>query len=142
MPLLQSGVSLITDRMPKKIEPRTHAIIDYALAAMFFTAGALFWRHHKRAAISSLLCGAAATANSLLTDYPGGVWKEYSFETHGKIDAGLAVLTATMPSAMFFSDDDESRFFLATSIAETAVTALTDFSSESKYGSRNIRRSA
>jgi hypothetical protein len=142
MPLLQSGVSLIADRMPKMIGPKTHAIIDYAMAATFFTAGALFWRRHKRAAISSLICGAAATVNSLMTDYPGGVWKQYSFDTHGKIDAGLAGITATMPSAMFFRDDNESRFFLATGIAETAVTALTDFSSGSEYGSRYIRRAA
>ena len=50
--------------------------------------------------------------------------------------------SATMPSAMFFRDDDESRFFLATGIAETAVTALTDFSSGSESSSRYIRRAA
>jgi hypothetical protein len=142
MPLLQSGVSMIADRMPKMIGPKTHAIIDYAMAATFFTAGAVFWRRHKRAAICSLLCGTAVTANSMLTDYPGGVWKKYSFDTHGKIDAGLAGLTATMPSSMFFKDDSEARFFLGTGIAETAVTALTDFSSGSEYGSRYIRRAA
>lgn len=133
---------MITDRLPKKIDPRTHAFIDYAMAAVFFTAGALFWRSHKRAAISSLLCGAATTGNALLTDYPGGVFKRISFETHGKIDAGLAGLTATMPSAMFFNEDSEASFFVATGIAETAVTTLTDFSSESEYGGRYIRRSA
>lgn len=133
---------MIVDRMPKVIGPKTHAIIDYAMAATFFTAGALFWRRHKRAAISSFLCGAAATANSLLTDYPGGVWKVMSFDTHGKIDAGLAGLTATMPSSMFFRDDGESRFFLASGIAETAVTALTDFSSGREFSTRNIRRAA
>lgn len=125
----------MADRMPKVVGPGTHAIIDYAMAATFFTAGALFWRRHKRAAISSLLCGAAATANSLLTDYPGGVWKVMQFETHGRIDAGLAGLTATMPGTMFFGDDAEARFFLVTGIAETAVTALTDFSSRSKHRS-------
>lgn len=124
---------MIADHIPKKIGPRTHAIIDYALAATFFTASALFWRRHKRAAISSLLCGAAATANSVLTDYPGGVWKIMHFEAHGRIDAGLAGLTATIPSSMLFRDDEESRFFLITGIAETAVTALTNFSAGSEY---------
>jgi hypothetical protein len=133
---------MITDRMPKMIGPKTHAIIDYAMAATFFTAGALFWRRHKRAALSSFICGAAVTANSLVTDYPGGVWKRISFDTHGKIDAGLAGITATMPSAMFFRDDAESRFFLATGVAETAVTALTDFSSGYGYSSRSVRRAA
>jgi hypothetical protein len=142
MPLLQSGVSMITDRMPKMIDPKTHAFIDYAMAATFFTAGALFWRRHKRAAMSSVLCGVAVTANSLLTDYPGGVWKHLDFDTHGKIDAGLAALTSTMPSAMFFRDDAESRFFLATGIAETAVTALTDFSGDGSGSRREWDRTA
>ncbi len=138
MPLLQSGVSLVADRMPKMIDPTTHAVIDYAMAATFFTAGAMFWRRHKRASICSLLCGAAVTVNSLLTDYPGGVWKVMDFDTHGKIDAGLAGLTAAMPSAMFFKEDSESRFFLATGIAETAATAMTDFS----RGRRRRQRAA
>ncbi|MGE5114768.1 MAG: hypothetical protein ACM3JB_28230 [Acidobacteriaceae bacterium] len=128
MPLAQSAVSMIVDRMPKMIAPKTHAVIDYAVAATFFTAGALFWRRHRRAALGSFLCGAAATANSLLTDYPGGVWPAMDFDTHGKIDAGLAAITSSIPSAMFFRKDRQASFFLATAIAETAVTALTDFS--------------
>lgn len=128
MPLLQSGVSMLVDRMPKMISPKTHAVLDYAIAATFLTAGALFWRQHRRAALGSFLCGAAVTANSLLTDYPGGVWKTLDFDTHGKIDAGLAGICSTMPSAMFFRKDRESSFFLAAGIAETALTALTDFS--------------
>ncbi len=128
MPLLQSGVSAVVDRMPKMIAPKTHAILDYAIAATFFAAGALFWRRHHRAALGSFLCGAAVTANSLLTNYPGGVWKALDFDTHGKIDAGLAGICSTVPSAMFFRKDSESSFFLAAGIAETALTALTDFS--------------
>ncbi len=130
MPLVQKGVSMVVDRMPKVIGPRTHALIDYAVAGTFFTMGALFWRRNKRASICSFVCGAAATANSLLTNYPGGVWKIMDFETHGGIDAGLAGITAAMPDAMFFSGTPESRFFRVQGIAETAVTALTDFKSE------------
>lgn len=128
MPLLQKGVSMVVDRMPKVIDPKTHAIIDYVIAGTFIAMGALFWRRNKRAALSSFICGGAAMANVCLTDYPGGRWKLLDFDTHGKIDAGLAGLTTTMPSAMFFRDEPESRFFLMQGIAETAVTALTDFS--------------
>jgi hypothetical protein len=131
MPMLQSGVSVLVDRMPKVITPKTHAVIDYAMAATFFAASALFWRRHKRASMCSFACGAATTANALLTNYPGGAWKVLDFDTHGKIDAGLAGLIATMPRAMFFRDDQEAGFFLMAGIAETAATALTDFSQTS-----------
>lgn len=139
MPLMQKGVSMVTDRMPKIIGPRTHAIIDYAVAATFFTMGALFWKRNKRAALASMICGAATTANSLVTDYPGGAWKKMSFENHGRVDAGLAGITATMPNLMFFNGEPEARFFQVQGIAETAVTALTDFSADRRtdYYRRN-----
>ena len=127
MPLMQKGVAMLSNRMPKVIGPKTHAIIDYAVAATFFSVAALFWSRNKRAAVSSLVCGMATTANSLLTDYPGGVYKVMSFPTHGKIDMGLAGLTASMPNLMGFEDDRESRFFQLQAIAETGVTAMTDF---------------
>ncbi len=127
MPLVQKGVALAAGRMPQVLKPRGHAVVDYVMAGMFFTATALYWRRNKRAAISSLICGGISTANSLLTDFPGGVWKVISFQTHGKLDAGLAALSATMPQFMSFEEDDEARFFTVLSLAETAVTAMTDF---------------
>ena len=114
-------------RMPDIIKPQTHAVIDYLVAGTFFITAALYWRRNKRAAISSLACGGITTANSLLTDYPGGIWKAMSFRTHGKLDAGLAALTATMPRVMGFDDESESKFFTLQSVLETAVTAMTDF---------------
>ncbi len=65
--------------------------------------------------------------NSMLTDYPGGVWRTMSYRTHGKIDAGLVGATGSMPSLMGFADDDEARFFKIQAIAEATVTAMTDF---------------
>lgn len=127
MPLLQKGVEMAAGRMPKVIKPQAHAVIDYLVAGSFFLVGALYWRRNKKAAISSFICGGAVTANSMLTDYPGGVAGVISFKTHGKLDAGLAGLTAMMPQLMGFKDDPESKFFTTQSMAETAVTAMTDF---------------
>ncbi len=127
MPLMQKGVAMLSSRMPKVISPKTHAIIDYAVAATFFTVSLLFWRRNRRAAVGSLVCGLATTANSILTDYPGGVFKVMSYRNHGRIDMGIAGLTATMPDMMGFDDSNQARFFEMQAIAETAVTAMTDF---------------
>jgi Na+/proline symporter len=144
MPLLQSGVSFIADRMPEVIEPGTHAVLDYAMAATFITAGALFWRRHRRAAIGSFICGATVAATSILTDYRGGLSDKVSYDTHGKIDAGVAGLASAIPSAMFFRKDPQAKFFLAAGIAATVVTALTNFSSSKRHSveSWRERRSA
>ncbi len=127
MTLVQTGMNMMSKRLPKVIGPKTHAIIDYAVAGTFLAMGAFFWRRNKRAAISSFICAGATAVNSALTDYPGGVWKVMSYETHGKIDAGLVGATGTMPSLMGFSDESESRFFQIQAMAEAAVTAMTDF---------------
>ena len=134
MPLLAQLTRWSTNKMPKVINPTAHAIIDYATAATFFAMAAFFWRRNKRAAISSLVCGSAETITSLLTDYPGGVAREISFETHGKIDFGLAGLVANMPAMMRFSDEPESRFFTLQGMTLAAVTGLTDFTGTGKGG--------
>ncbi len=104
MPLLQKGVAMAAGRMPKVIKPQAHAVIDYLVAGTFFVTAALFWRRSRRAAISSLICGGITAANTALTDYPGGIWKVMSFQTHGKLDTAVAALTATMPRLMGFSE--------------------------------------
>ena len=141
--LMQKGLAAMSGRMPKVINPRTHAVIDYVVAGTFFAVGALYWGRNKRAAISSFICGAAATINSVLTDYPGGVWRVMSYQNHGRIDAGLAGITATMPNLMQFADEREARFFQMQALAETAVTAMTDFEAyESLPSSRDWRGAA
>src|SRR5882762_402144 len=115
MPILNQAAKFATNKMHKVIGPKTHAIIDYAVAASFFGMAAFFWRGNKRAAVSALVCGAAGTINSLCTDYPGGIVDEISFETHGTIDFGLSGLAASLPGMLRFSDEPEAWFFRAQS---------------------------
>jgi hypothetical protein len=127
MPLLESGVRFAAGRMPKVIKPRTHAVLDYAVAGIFLAMGARLWKRNRRAAVGSLLCGGAAALNALVTDYPGGVTPIIDYRTHGQIDASLAAMTAATPKFLGFSEDDEARFFGVQALAETVVTSLTDY---------------
>jgi hypothetical protein len=139
MALLNSAVSLATKKLPKAITPKGHAVIDYLTVGAFLVTGALYWRRHKRTALSAFICGGAELALSLITDYPGGVKKVISFPTHCKVDLGLAAMTATMPEFMGFKDDREKRFFLAQSAGITLATNLTDVSRSREFEDRNLR---
>jgi hypothetical protein len=142
MPIIQKGVKAVTERMPKVISPKAHAIIDYATAGTFFVAGALLWRKSKRAAIGSMLCGAMEAGTAMITDYPGGVTDLISFQTHGRIDAGFAGFVATLPNVFLFGSEPEALFFRAKGVALAAVTGLTDFSEDRSRGRSRSRRAA
>ena len=125
----------MTKHLPKVISPKAHAVLDYITAGTFIAGGILLLtrRRDKRAGISALLAGAAEITTSLLTDYPGGVTNLISFPTHGKIDMGLAAMTATLPEFMDFSDSQDVGFFRAQSAILTANTGLTDFGRGRSY---------
>jgi hypothetical protein len=127
MALMQAGLQMAAGKLPKVIRPWSHAIIDYAVAGGFLLTGALWWKRNRRAALGCFLCGGATAANSLLTDYPGGVVREISYKNHGRIDAGIAGLTAAVPNFMDFKDEPEAKFFASCALGEIAITGLTDF---------------
>lgn len=144
MPVLHSSVKLLTKHMPKVISPKTHAVLDYVTAGTFLAGGILLLtrRRDKRAGISALVCGVAETITSLLTDYPGGVTDLISFPTHGKIDMGLAAMTATLPEFMEFSDSQDMGFFRAQALLVTANAGLTDFGRGRNYDQAREREAA
>ncbi|MGC2108321.1 MAG: hypothetical protein WA655_02320 [Candidatus Korobacteraceae bacterium] len=116
--------------MPKAIQPTTHALIDCAIAGSFLLMAARFWRRNRRAAAGALLCGGVMAANVVLTDYPGGALDVLSYRTHGRVDGGLAGLTAAVPRLMGFSEEPEARAFTTMALAATLATSMTEFSTD------------
>jgi len=133
MPLWQKGARIAARRLPKVIDPTTHALLDYVIAGSFLVRGALIWRRQRRAAVASLICGGSALANAMLTDYPGGITPRMSYRTHGRNDSAIAGFTASAPSLLSFSRHRNTRlFFNVAALLETAIIGLTDFEQESE----------
>jgi len=120
--------------MPKVISPGTHAVLDYVTAGGFLVGAALFWGKNRRAAIASLACGIAELGTTMTTDFPGGVTPTMSFQTHGKIEGGLAATCSVLPTLLMFGDDPRAHFFRAMALNITTVAALTDW--EAPTGTR------
>jgi len=143
MAILETGVRTVTRRMPKVISPRVHGFIDYAVAGGFFLGALLFWKNHKRAAVASLCCGAAELGTLLMTDFPAGITDTISFQTHGKIEAGLAATTGMLPTILMFRSDPQAWFFRSQAIGMTGVAGMTDWSRQTSLeGDRPRRRAA
>lgn len=119
--------SVAIDRMPKKISPGTHALIDYGLAAATAVFALLCWKRNKAAAAAAMMAAMAEVTNIAITDIPGGVCKEISFPLHGRIDMGLTAMLTAMPKFMGFGDEPERLFFYSSALATGIVTSMTDY---------------
>jgi hypothetical protein len=127
MPLWEKGAKFAARKMPKVISPTTHAVLDYIVASSFLLKSYLLWNRHRRAASGSLICGGAALANALVTDYPGGAFPLISYRTHGRNDSAIAGLAAAAPRLLGFAEEKEERFFNVEALTGIIIMGLTDF---------------
>jgi len=113
--------------VPKVIGPGRHAVLDYNVAATYLALGARLARRHRAASTLAFLNGSLVLGMSLLTDYPGGLWRRISFPMHGALDLGQAALAGFGPMLMGFARDPEARVFYGQALSELGVVAATDW---------------
>jgi hypothetical protein len=66
-------------------------------------------------------------ALSLLTDYPGGVFRTLSFRTHRTADIAQAALAGFGPLLFGFGNEQEAKYFYGQAASEVGVIAATDW---------------
>jgi len=109
------------------ISPAAHAVLDYVVAATFFSVGAWLIRRHRAAASLAFANGAMVAGMSLLTDYPGGVLRVLPLRGHRAGDVIQAAFAGLGPALLGFAGADEARFFYAQAASEVGVIAATDW---------------
>lgn len=120
----------LTDAAPdvtKAISPAQHAVLDYGVAAAYFTYGASMRARHRGAARLAFVSGAMVLGMSLLTDYPGGVFRRISFRGHRTGDIIQAALAGLGPLVFGFGGDREANYFYGQALSEAGVIAATDW---------------
>jgi hypothetical protein len=113
--------------LPPMISPGQHAVLDYSVAATFF---ALAMHHRNRNSAAAGLAfanGAMVLVMSMLTDYPGGIWRRISFKTHRALDMVQAALSGLGPILFGFRDAPEAKAFYAQASSEVGVITMTDW---------------
>jgi hypothetical protein len=128
---------LIDDAFPGVISAKTHGIIDYIHAGTNFLAAAVFRRTNKRASAAAFALGLDVLANALMTDYPLGVFRVYSFKMHGALDYGLVASCGVIPQLLHIENDREAIYFNLQGAGEAIIAALSDYTDDS--GSRRSR---
>lgn len=113
---------------PRVISARTHAFIDYIHVGANLIAAVAFRKRNKRASTAALALGMAVLGNSLMTDYPLGVFRLYSFKVHGILDYGVAAMSTVMPSLLGFAELPEAAYFRAQGAGEAVIAVVSDYS--------------
>lgn len=109
------------------ISPTQHAVLDYSVASFFLSLGMRYRGENDRASTLAFINGAMVLGMSLLTDYPGGVWRVLSFKTHRALDVVQAALTGFGPLVLGFGGAPEARTFYGQAASEIGVVAMTDW---------------
>ena len=119
----------LTDSYPttKAISPAQHAVLDYGVAATFFALGFSMLSRHRPAATLAFVNGAMVLGMSMLTDYPGGVFRTLSFRAHRTGDIVQAALAGLGPMLFGFANDPEAKYFYGQAASEVGVIAATDW---------------
>ena len=120
---------LPTDRngIQTTISPAQHAVLDYGVASTFLALGFTLLPRHRPAAALAFVNGAMVLGMSLLTDYPGGVYRKLSFRGHRTGDIVQAALAGLGPVVLGFGTDPEAKYFYGQAISEAGVIAATDW---------------
>jgi hypothetical protein len=113
--------------LTRTISPAQHAVLDYSVAATFLTFGFSVRSRHRAAATLAFVNGAMVLGMSLLTDYPGGVFRMLSFRAHRTGDIAQAALAGLGPVLFGFGNDPEAKYFYGQAVSEVGVIAATDW---------------
>lgn len=110
-----------------------HAVLDYAIAGAFLGIGASLMTRHRQAAGLAFLNGAIVLGVSMLTDYPGGVYRKLSFQGHRGGDILQAAIAGLGPILLGFPRDREAQFFYCQALSELGMIAATDWGETSAF---------
>lgn len=117
---------------PRLISSKTHSIIDYIHAATNFAFAALFYkRGDSRAGHAATALGASVLVNALMTDYEYGVFRVWSFKTHGVLDYGVAAASSAFPKLLDIDSAIDSAYFYAQGGGETLIAGVSDYDDNS-----------
>jgi hypothetical protein len=129
----------VDDAFPRLISSRTHAVIDYIHAGTNFLVAAIFRKSNRTASNAAFLLGASVLGNALMTDYELGVFRLWSFKTHGILDYGVAATSAAIPALLDIKDTPEADFFYVQGAGETLIAGVSDYDDDSGATRRGER---
>lgn len=120
--------------LPKKINRRQHAVLDYLVVAAYAAMAGAYWGRHRRAAATALVNAGMVLGVTLTTNYEGGIKPVFSFKGHGEMDLLQAGTAAFLPLMLGFGHTPAGLPFHIQAVSELAVVNMTDWEGENTEG--------
>ncbi|MBV8051846.1 MAG: hypothetical protein JOZ80_11695 [Acidobacteriaceae bacterium] len=115
------------DIFPNIIPAKAHSVIDYAHVGGNLVAAAIMRKNNPAAANAAIGLAVAGLLNAVLTEYPFGLFRLYSFRAHGVVDYGIVAATEMIPKMFKFADEREARYFRVLAAGELLIVELSDY---------------
>lgn len=114
--------------MVKPISRQTHAVVDYAYAALFAAAPEIVgYEDEERAAVLSRVAAGGVALTSLCTRYELGLVRVVPFKAHLAADVAVGLLTVGAPFLFGFAGNRRARnFFVGMGAFSVAAGLLTE----------------
>jgi len=111
----------------KILDPRSHGLIDFALAAAFLAAPRVLGFDTRLAAIAYGV-SALHLVLTLATRFPPGLARVIPFPLHGLIEFAEGVVFIALPWAAGFSGNENGRtLFVGAGLGVLVVFLITDY---------------
>jgi len=124
--------------MNKPIDPKTHAALDYGLAAMEVLGPELLGLSRRASAVSAIL-GTVYGATTAMTDTPLGLTPTISFPLHGAMEVPFVAATLGLPLLTGASKGIKAKmFFLGCAGMALANFLMTDFNTGESRASLGV----
>ena len=112
---------------PKIISARSHSVIDYVQVGGNIVAAAMMRKKNQAACNAAIGLAVVSLLNAILTDYPAGIFRIYSFRTHGVVDYGIVAATEAVPKVFEFAGDPVEKYFRVLGAGELLIVELSDY---------------
>lgn len=116
--------------MKKPIDPLVHGIVDYATVVVFALAPRLCPLEGLAACLAYALAAIHLTL-TVVSNFPGGLWRVLPFRIHGWVEAAAGPVILLAPYVLGF-DPAGRVFYTVMGIAIILAGRLTDYGAKAR----------
>jgi hypothetical protein len=104
-----------------------HGLLEYGIGVLLIAGSSLFGFDTDKAAVITVLLGAAVIAIAALSDTPTALTRQLPLSSHVLLDYVVGILLIVLPFLAFSGDEVAVAFCVVVGLGYLVLTAVTRF---------------